>query len=157
MRDPVGNAQTDRVTAQVTSRLRRACEADATIVAGTCLAVLGYMPTDPVCNMSVDPDTAMAATHAGITYRFCSEPCRARFTADPDRYIASTHSPLGREAGSRKRSSPMPMVMVAFVAVAVILLFAAPRTGVASALPYLLLLACPFLHLLFHRGHPHDH
>jgi YHS domain-containing protein len=109
--------------------------------------------------MPVDPDTAIAATHAGITYRFCSEPCRARFTADPARYVASTatHRPLGREAGSRKRSSPMPMVIVAFVAVAMVLLFAAPRTGVASVLPYLLVLACPFLHLLFHRRHRHDH
>jgi heavy metal translocating P-type ATPase len=44
--------------------------------------------TDPVCGMSVDPDTAKhRASHAGQTYYFCSGGCRAKFVADPARYL----------------------------------------------------------------------
>ncbi len=109
--------------------------------------------------MRVDPETAITTTRAGITYHFCSEPCRARFAADPAHFVASSaHHGLEREAGHRQPRSSVPIViMMALVAFAMVLLFAAPRTGIASALPYLLLLACPFLHLLFHRGHRHDH
>lgn len=115
------------------------------------------MVTDPVCNMPVDPDTGISVVHAGIDYRFCSESCRTRFTTDPARYVARSERSLGRAAGLGKRLSPMSMVTLAFLAVAMFLLVATPRSGVASALPYLLLLACPLLHLLLHRGHRHDH
>ncbi|WP_243445854.1 heavy metal translocating P-type ATPase [Polymorphobacter arshaanensis] len=45
--------------------------------------------TDPVCGMRVDPDTtAHHADHAGHSYHFCSAGCRAKFVADPARYLA---------------------------------------------------------------------
>ena len=43
--------------------------------------------TDPVCGMTVDPATAPAATqHKGRTYVFCSEACRVKFEAEPEKY-----------------------------------------------------------------------
>ncbi len=52
--------------------------------------------TDPVCGMQVDPvTTPHHAEHAGSTYHFCSAGCRAKFLADPARYLqpeASTPS-----------------------------------------------------------------
>ncbi len=44
---------------------------------------------DPVCGMRVDPATSVhRAEHAGRTYHFCREGCRAKFVADPARYLA---------------------------------------------------------------------
>ncbi|MBB3927036.1 Cu+-exporting ATPase [Sphingobium jiangsuense] len=44
--------------------------------------------TDPVCGMRVDPDgTPHHAEHHGRTWHFCSAGCRAKFLADPDRYL----------------------------------------------------------------------
>src|SRR5271163_1185770 len=43
---------------------------------------------DPVCGMSVEPATAKhRAIHAGQDYFFCSAGCRAKFVADPSRYL----------------------------------------------------------------------
>ena len=43
---------------------------------------------DPVCGMTVDPHTAkQKADHAGRTYYFCSPGCRAKFIADPTKYL----------------------------------------------------------------------
>src|SRR5262245_10540881 len=48
------------------------------------------LATDPVCGMTVDPHTAKhRADHAGRPYYFCSAGCRAKFLADPERYLAS--------------------------------------------------------------------
>jgi YHS domain-containing protein len=43
--------------------------------------------TDPVCGMKVDRVRAVRVDHAGATYYVCSENCRARFEADPERYV----------------------------------------------------------------------
>jgi Cu+-exporting ATPase len=44
--------------------------------------------TDPVCGMTVNPATARhRQEHSGRTYFFCSEGCRAKFAADPARYL----------------------------------------------------------------------
>ncbi len=44
---------------------------------------------DPVCGMQVQTSQAPATTqHAGTTVFFCSDHCKHRFTADPDRYAA---------------------------------------------------------------------
>jgi Cu+-exporting ATPase len=40
--------------------------------------------TDPVCGMSVSPETERTFVHAGVTYGFCSDRCLARFRADPE-------------------------------------------------------------------------
>ncbi len=55
---------------------------------------------DPVCGMTVDPQqTAHRQVHAGNTYYFCSAGCRAKFAADPAKYL---------EPGAGK-PSPMPV------------------------------------------------
>jgi P-type Cu+ transporter len=46
---------------------------------------------DPVCGMMVDPHTAKhRAEHKGHPYYFCSAGCRAKFAADPERYLEPT-------------------------------------------------------------------
>ncbi len=44
---------------------------------------------DPVCGMSVDPKTALHATHEGKQYYFCSQNCRSEFTSQPKQ--STTH------------------------------------------------------------------
>ena len=44
--------------------------------------------TDPVCGMTVKPDSPHQATHEGVDYRFCSASCRTKFAADPAKYLA---------------------------------------------------------------------
>ena len=52
-----------------------------------------HMVTDPVCGMKVDPHTAKhRAESGGRTYYFCSAGCRAKFLADPDRYLETWKS-----------------------------------------------------------------
>ncbi|TXN25313.1 heavy metal translocating P-type ATPase [Methylobacterium sp. WL19] len=56
---------------------------------------------DPVCGMAVDPGTAMHRTvHDGHSYDFCSNGCRTKFEADPQRYL----HPVKAEA----KAVPMP-------------------------------------------------
>lgn len=46
------------------------------------------MATDPVCGMTVEPNTAAGSTtHQGQTYWFCSLHCLAEFKADPAKYV----------------------------------------------------------------------
>ncbi len=46
--------------------------------------------TDPVCGMSIDPDTAVdSIEHEGEAYHFCSAHCAATFRQDPTRYAAN--------------------------------------------------------------------
>jgi Cu+-exporting ATPase len=45
---------------------------------------------DPVCEMVVDPRIARSAEVRGKTYYFCSEGCRTKFVADPDKYLNRT-------------------------------------------------------------------
>jgi Cu+-exporting ATPase len=43
---------------------------------------------DPVCGMTVDPETTPHHHEVGgTTYHFCSAGCRGKFAADPDRYL----------------------------------------------------------------------
>jgi len=43
---------------------------------------------DPVCGMTVDPATAKhKADYKGATYYFCAPGCRAKFAADPQKYL----------------------------------------------------------------------
>ena len=43
---------------------------------------------DPVCGMTVDPHSAKhRADHGGRTYYFCCAGCRAKFVADPQKYL----------------------------------------------------------------------
>ncbi len=47
----------------------------------------GAVLRDPVCGMTVAADSEHRHDHAGQTYRFCSDRCRQKFAADPDRFI----------------------------------------------------------------------
>jgi len=42
---------------------------------------------DPVCGMTVSLASAETVLHDGTTYAFCCSGCRARFEADPARYV----------------------------------------------------------------------
>jgi len=49
------------------------------------------MQRDPVCDMEVDEKKAAATSrYEGDTYYFCSEDCKRRFDADPERYVSRT-------------------------------------------------------------------
>ena len=53
---------------------------------------------DPVCGMTVSPDSPHQAEHAGQHYFFCSAGCRTKFVATPARYLnpaaaPATHTP----------------------------------------------------------------
>jgi YHS domain-containing protein len=52
---------------------------------------------DPVCGMTVDPETARAKglvlTHDGTVYAFCGKGCLLDFQDDPDRYLDPAYTP----------------------------------------------------------------
>jgi hypothetical protein len=54
--------------------------------------------------------------------------------------------------GSRFRL-PVSFAACVFLAIAAFFLWTEHRAHLLGALPYLLLLACPLIHLLMHRGH----
>jgi len=60
------------------------------------------------------------------------------------------HRHVERTRGSSSRAK---WVFVGFLAVAVFLLFTEHRAHVLGFLPWLLLLACPLMHLFMHGGH----
>jgi Cu+-exporting ATPase len=50
--------------------------------------------TDPVCGMKVDPHTTPhRTTHEGHPFYFCSAGCKAKFEADPARYLEGKPTP----------------------------------------------------------------
>ena len=56
---------------------------------------------DPVCGMAVDPKTAEHhVEHAGAHYYFCGAKCRAKFEADPARYLKSAEAVASTPAGT---------------------------------------------------------
>jgi len=58
---------------------------------------------DPVCGMSVNPETSKHRfEHAGTTYHFCSNGCRTKFEADPAKYLDKA------KAEVEARQPPMP-------------------------------------------------
>jgi Cu+-exporting ATPase len=68
----------------------------------------GSAARDPVCGMTVDPQTAKhRAEHQGRSYVFCGGGCRERFLAEPDRYLAP-QTPAARPLpGAGKWTCPM--------------------------------------------------
>jgi len=64
---------------------------------------------DPICGMSVDPETAKARIeHAGKTYYFCCARCANKFQADPQKYLSSTKTaaPAPVKANSLPSETP---------------------------------------------------
>jgi Cu+-exporting ATPase len=46
---------------------------------------------DPICGMTVNPETAAASREVdGVTYHFCSAHCATTFDADPARYTTAS-------------------------------------------------------------------
>lgn len=60
------------------------------------------MLKDPVCGMTVKADTPHCLTHDGEEVLFCSAGCKAKFEADPLKYVGQhgeahhMHAPHGR-------------------------------------------------------------
>ena len=53
-----------------------------------------HLATDPVCGMTVDPHAGKPTyDHEGRIYYFCSDGCRTKFAADPDRYLTKVGEP----------------------------------------------------------------
>ena len=50
-------------------------------------------------------------------------------------------------------TSKTGLALVVFLAISVFYLYTEHRAHLLGALPYLLLLACPLLHVFMHRGH----
>ncbi len=55
---------------------------------------------DPVCGMKVNPVTARHHEHRGQLQYFCSDRCRTKFIADPQRYLEPPQSPPSAEPQS---------------------------------------------------------
>ena len=51
------------------------------------------MNRDPVCGMTVRPDSPHVTVHEGHEIRFCSAGCKTRFEADPARYQSGATTP----------------------------------------------------------------
>jgi Cu+-exporting ATPase len=69
--------------------------------------------TDPVCGMTVDPQTAKwKFEHAGRTYCFCSRYCLEEFKTDPEKYAAPpvkrSEAVVARRVGSKTRRGERP-------------------------------------------------
>ena len=61
---------------------------DADAVQGAAVSAAAGDTHDPVCGMIVNPATAKhRAEHDGQTYYFCSDGCKAKFLADPARFL----------------------------------------------------------------------
>ncbi|MFW2828395.1 heavy metal translocating P-type ATPase [uncultured Sphingomonas sp.] len=64
--------------------------------------------TDPVCGMHVDPGaTAHHAEHEDARYHFCSAGCRAKFVADPERYLKPQAAALSVPSSAAAWTCPM--------------------------------------------------
>ena len=76
-----------------------------------------HMPTapdvtqerDPVCGMKVRAETPHRTEYRGRTYRFCSAGCLAKFTADPERYLAPKPAPPRPTQGMETAEYTCPM------------------------------------------------
>lgn len=56
-----------------------------------------------------------------------------------------------------RQPSAVSWALLGFLAIAGFFLFTEHRAHVFGLLPYLLLLACPFMHFFMHRGHGGGH
>lgn len=67
------------------------------------------------------------------------------------------HDPQHQDSKNPGESAPVNwtfwLVLCGFTAFAALLLIGEHRNHLLGVLPFLILLACPFLHLFMHRGH----
>ncbi len=67
---------------------------------------------DPVCGMTVKPDSPHRANHDGTEYRFCSAGCRTKFVADPAKYLApAAAEPVSVPAGTQYTCPMHPEIL----------------------------------------------
>ena len=52
---------------------------------------------DPICGMTVSPDSPRRFAFEGTTYYFCSDHCLRKFSEDPRKYLAP--EPAAAQAG----------------------------------------------------------
>ncbi|CAG0987699.1 hypothetical protein BURK2_02201 [Burkholderiales bacterium] len=64
-----------------------------------------------------------------------------------------THEPGHRHEQPQTTSPRAKWVFIGFAAIAAFFLFTEHRAHLFGVLPYLLLLACPLMHLFHHGGH----
>ncbi len=65
--------------------------------------------TDPVCGMKVNPEKAAASSiYNGRKYFFCCPGCRAKFEAEPEKYLRQPAKPAAPMAGGPVLISPSP-------------------------------------------------
>lgn len=64
---------------------------------------------DPVCGMTVKPESPHETVLEGVTHRFCSAKCKAKFEADPAHYLAPKPEPqpVSEEELQREYTCPM--------------------------------------------------
>ncbi len=65
------------------------------------------MATDPVCGMTVSPDSRYRHVHGGQTYLFCSAKCLGKFQASPASYVVATSTPAPAAQGGVTYTCPM--------------------------------------------------
>ncbi|MCH8256221.1 MAG: YHS domain-containing protein, partial [Gemmatimonadetes bacterium] len=58
---------------------------------------------DPVCGMTVDPQTHLREVHAGVTYAFCGVHCQTKFRKNPERYVGEESLEAGAVVGEVER------------------------------------------------------
>jgi Cu+-exporting ATPase len=57
---------------------------------------MSVINVDPVCGMSVAPESSAGRTdYGGNTYYFCAPACKQKFEQDPERYLALAKAPPG--------------------------------------------------------------
>lgn len=57
------------------------------------------MLTCPVCGMEIDQNSAKRSEYKGRTYYLASDSCKARFEANPEKYL-----PMSNAAGHREHA-----------------------------------------------------
>jgi xanthine dehydrogenase accessory factor len=76
------------IMAEIVS-LRRSRAETGAVTGRPAPVALPAMAEDPVCHMTVDPQTARyCADFEGLTYYFCNASCKTSFEKDPRRYLA---------------------------------------------------------------------
>ena len=76
------------ILAQITQVRRTSGPRELTVSDAVSKARPFAMEKDVVCGMDVESDSPIRVMHAGRTYLFCSEGCRARFVKSPNLFLA---------------------------------------------------------------------
>ena len=64
---------------------------------------------DPVCGMTVKPDSVHVFEHAGQTCRSCSAKCLAKFAAEPQGYLQAPAEPYAATVATAGTICTCPM------------------------------------------------